>query len=204
MGPSLLVASAAATEGPDGWIGSWSPGIGDPTFGGWLTVVLYLAAAVVCVALSRSARVPARERTIWLGLAAGLAFLGVNKQLDLQSALTEIGRILAKGQNWYEHRHEVQRFFVEVIALVAVVTALVLAFVIRRMPRPTQLAVVGACLLLGFVVIRAASFHHVDRLIGMEWLGVRANWVLEIGGLACILAAALFRRPRPSPAARSR
>ncbi|MFO7181019.1 MAG: isopropylmalate isomerase, partial [Pseudomonadota bacterium] len=153
---------------------------------------------------SRSARVPTRERTIWLGLAVALALLGVNKQLDLQSALTEIGRILAKGQNWYEHRHEVQRFFVEVVAVLAVGTALVLAFVIRRMPRATQLAVVGACLLLGFVVVRAASFHHVDHFIGIEFFGLRANWVLEIGGIACILAAALFRRPRPSATARAR
>ena len=26
----------------DGWIGSWSPGIGDPTFAGWLTAFAYL------------------------------------------------------------------------------------------------------------------------------------------------------------------
>ena len=28
-----------------GLIGNWSPGIGDPSIGGWLTVLLYAAAA---------------------------------------------------------------------------------------------------------------------------------------------------------------
>jgi len=46
-----------------GWLGHWSPGIGDPTPAGWLTVVVY------AVATGMVYRVIAREVILepWLG-----------------------------------------------------------------------------------------------------------------------------------------
>ncbi|HEY8942673.1 MAG TPA: hypothetical protein VIM73_00370, partial [Polyangiaceae bacterium] len=93
---------------PSGLIGNWSPGIGDPTVTGWVTVVAYLATAVSCTLLAlRIPRVAGplnRERLLWGLLAAAFFALGLNKQLDLQSAVTEIGRIVAAKQGWYEQR----------------------------------------------------------------------------------------------------
>jgi hypothetical protein len=52
-----------------------------------------------------------------------------------------------------------------------------------------------------YVLIRAASFHHDDRFIGETILGFRWNWVIEIGGIRLVLAASYWRRtfagPRP-------
>lgn len=45
-----------------------------------------------------------REQKLWLLIALMFIFLGINKQLDLQSALTEAGRILAIKQGWYAAR----------------------------------------------------------------------------------------------------
>jgi hypothetical protein len=42
------VTALAATTPQDGWIGSWSPGIGDPTVAGWITVFAYFAASLLC------------------------------------------------------------------------------------------------------------------------------------------------------------
>ena len=48
-------------------IGTWSPGIGDPSIMGWLTVVLYLVAAPRSFSLARgrNVRVVRREATVW-------------------------------------------------------------------------------------------------------------------------------------------
>lgn len=179
----------------EGVIGSWSPGIGDPTVMGWVTVVLYFVAAFQCARVARGRRVQLfqREALLWWILAIGLLALGVNKQLDLQSALTEIGRIVAKRQGWYESRRELQRAFIVEIVLVLMVAVAVLGWMIRKAPLATRAGLVGALLLGAFVVVRAASFHKVDVLIHSSVLGVRANWVLEIGGILLVLAAATFR-----------
>jgi hypothetical protein len=57
-------------------------------------------------------------------MAIGLGALGVNKQLDLQSALTELGRILATDGGWYDSRHRVQRVFILAVGSAAVLVGL--------------------------------------------------------------------------------
>ena len=44
-----------------GWIGSWSPGIGDPNVMGWITVVAYLWASYLCFAVHRAWRSSDRD-----------------------------------------------------------------------------------------------------------------------------------------------
>ncbi len=50
----------------------------------------------------------AREMRAWRSIAIAFLALGVNKQLDLQTALTEVGRVLANSQGWYAQRQSVQ------------------------------------------------------------------------------------------------
>ena len=47
-----------------------------------------------------------------------LIVLGINKQLDFQTLLTEIGRKIAHAQGWYEQRQEVQVIFVSLLMLI--------------------------------------------------------------------------------------
>ena len=75
---------------------SWRPGIGDPTIGGWITVVLYFAAMASCWVTARNREI--EDRRIWTTISILFLGLGINKQLDLQSALTEAGRVLAFEQ----------------------------------------------------------------------------------------------------------
>ncbi len=102
----------------NGWVGEWSPGIGDPNIISWIIVALYTLSAWQCyrVATLRSNMRSKGERNIWWILVFGLALLGINKQLDLQTALTEFRRILSKQQGWYENRRQVQLFFIFGIA----------------------------------------------------------------------------------------
>lgn len=176
---------------------NWSPGIGDPTIGGWITVILYLLAAISCwrtsVAVATGAPMSSEFRT-WLAIAIIFLALGLNKQLDLQTALTEIGRMLALREGWYGLRQSVQVNFILFVAASCMAIALVLVLLARHSPIPTWFALTGMMLVLGFVLIRAASFHHIDHFIGQEIIGLRWNWVLEMSGISVALLASEWRR----------
>src|SRR6478752_323958 len=99
---------------------NWSPKIGDPTIGGWVTVMLYLLTAGSCWISARELvleDIASNERRAWWAISALFLALGVNKQLDLQSALTEAGRVLASVQGWYAQRALVQLAFIVVVAI---------------------------------------------------------------------------------------
>lgn len=173
----------------------WSPGIGDNHPMGWLTVALYLLAAVACaIAASRGtfpARTSSRERLFWWFAAGVLMLLAINKQLDLQSLLTSVARCLAMNQGWYEDRRAVQVWFVGVVAAVGGLGIVALGFLLRNTFARTGLAVAGLGFVCVFVAIRAASFHHVDTLIDGRLFGLRLNWLLEMPGPLIVLVAAI-------------
>jgi cytochrome bd-type quinol oxidase subunit 2 len=184
----------------DGWIGHWSPGIGDPGLMGWLTVAAYFLAAWLCWrarhAALESARPAARQSAmLWALFAVGLVLLGLNKQLDLQSAITEMGRMLARSQGWYANRRPVQMAFIAAVALSATLGFALLLLAARQELRRMLLALTGIAGLGCFIVIRAASFHHVDQFIHFSIAGLRMNWLLELGGIGLVVLGAL-RYPR--------
>ena len=101
--------------------------------------------------------------------------------------MTQTGRDLAKTQGWYGDRREVQALFVWGVAALSLTGfGLLLAWgwSLRRYVWPSS---VGMGVLLAFIVIRAASFHHVDVLIGQRVLGVAVNVILELGGILVII-----------------
>jgi len=191
--------TATTHEARGGWLGDWSPTIGDPTVIGWVTVAAYVVTAVACLAAWRRERssgaCDASLARAWLLLAALLGALGVNKQLDLQSALTAIGRSLANCHGWYEHRRAVQLVFVVAVLVVGALVARGAVRAARGSLRPMRGALVGLTLLVLFVGVRASSFHHVDLLIGRSVGGVTLNAALELGGILTILASALRYAP---------
>jgi hypothetical protein len=172
----------------NGWIGHWSPGVGDPTLVGWLTVGFYLLTASMCYRVVRPDHVlrdvlEENEKWLWWMLAIGSLLLAINKQLDLQSALTGIGRMLAVYQGWYETRREMQGWFIAGVGLLALFIIVFATFVAKKAPVSTWLALTGCMFLLVFIFLRAASFHHFDvpinRALGEIWI----NLIFEVGGL---------------------
>lgn len=175
----------------EGWIGSWSPGIGDPTLAGWLTVALYAWAAWMCFRVLRRERLrrlflSPNERLVWRLMFAGMIALGINKQLDLQSAFTEGARLLAMKQGWYDHRRQFQEAFVVAIPIVGLTALGALAVLVWHAPASTLWTCAGVAGLMVFIAIRASSFHHVDEMLNWHLAGFRLNWVLEMGSLLVI------------------
>ena len=180
----------------------WTPSIGDATLIGWSIAAFYVVVAVFCARSARAAAIALpiqrREVLFWWTCAFVLGFLAINKQLDLQTLVTDVGRCIAVEQGWYEDRRDVQRGFLAAVVLLGVTGVLCCGLVLRRTFARTGLAVLGLGFVCLFVVVRAASFHHVDTLLGGLVLGLRISTLLEVTGPLMILAAsvrAARRRP---------
>lgn len=165
----------------------WSPEIGDPTIWGWLTVINYFLAFVIS---ARAARVDWKNANFWAFISLAMLVLCVNKQLDLQSLLTAMGRELSERGGWYEDRRIVQRIFIEAVALVAIAGMSALIFINRRAGKPIIGAVVGMTFIGAFVVARAASFHGMDQMLGLSIMALKLNHILENVGIAMVLGSA--------------
>jgi hypothetical protein len=178
--------------------GRWYPGIGDPTLRGWLTVGAYaLGAALALRAAWVSARhaepslAPADQRHLvvfWCLTAVVLILLGINKQLDLQTWLTEMVRDLAMEHGWYGARRQYQILFIGGIASIGLISTLTAAVLLRRVLVRIGIALLGLGVLIAFVVARAASFHHMDTLLNAGPFAL--NWWAEFGGIALIVVNA--------------
>lgn len=172
----------------------WTPGIGDPTFLGWMTVLAYFYAALssfrVVYASHELFPSSARQRQLWLLLGLCLTFLALNKQLDLQTLFKEVMQALAIEQGWYGDRRVVQRAFIVALGVISVLGVALLWLRYRYVLRPHLLALTGFVFLLCFVLMRAASFHHMDYLLreGL-WAdsALRMNHVLELAGIALVI-----------------
>jgi hypothetical protein len=202
--------SALLTTGTDG---KWSPGIGDPTAIGWITVLAYFIAAYfayrafrVCVSSAHSFSVsdPAEAHaqrllaSLWFVVLIAMLLLGVNKQLDLQTLFTQLMRTIFFRLHLYEQRRTFQVAFIGAIALGALATVSVLMYVFWRVLNRAFGALIGLSVVVTFVVIRAASFHHVDLYLRSGPLPL--NVLLELGGVV-VLAVSGYRAAKAPAAA---
>lgn len=170
----------------------------------WLITLSYFVAAGLCIWAGRREKEQSIGRArrwlsplFWFILGGLMIALGFNKQLDLQSDLTELGREAARSGGWYENRRFVQGVFVVVFgtAIVAAVGGAI--WYLRELWLRYRLAFIGIIYLCGFVIIRAASFHHVDTFLyhipGVKYL---VNTFLELGG-TILIGYAAWQSTRP-------
>ena len=173
-------------------IGSWRPQIGDPSFMGWFTVASYFFCAIVAFAATLFIRRDERKAFLFWGMVAiMMIFLGFNKQLDLQSLFTEIGRQVAKKQGWMEQRRWVQFWFIVIFGITAMSGFFFLMVIMRSLFRRFMLAFIGLFFLISFIVIRAASFHHFDQMLWFRVFGAKMNWLMELAGIYAIVIAGI-------------
>jgi hypothetical protein len=196
--------------------GDWHFGIGDPTPIGWFTVFAYLTATIACAGvwtLDRRTQQQGRLATpiFWMILTVLLLFLGINKQLDLQTLLNDIGRKKAKAEGWYGNRRVYQVLFIALVTAAGLAALCVFSWLARKQWRRNFVALLGTVFLYVFVLIRASSIHHVDIALQWKIAGAKWNWILELGGIAVVLLGAVLawkgrdgtisssRRPRAIP-----
>jgi hypothetical protein len=167
-------------------------GIGDLTFWGWTTTFAFVFAALLCLVYAFFPTPHKGHRLFWITLGLALLVLGMNRQIDLQWLLHEIGKEMAEAQGWSSKRRVVE---IVLVAGFMVATVLLLMFVWRAAHRVWQrrwLAFCGIVLLVAFVVLRAMRIHEVYALFNLEPPGRWLRTILECGGAFCIgVSAAL-------------
>lgn len=180
----------------------WHSDSGYPTLPGWIMAGAYAVGALFCARAGIVTRQTQLERSgelaPWWLLAAALLFLAINKLVALQTLLTHLGRALAKARGWYQYRRVAQAVFAVFFTL-ALLAALAACFKKWRWfvkEQPPVLA--GVLLLFLFVVVRAATFSHVESLLHLNLHGNYWSWILELGGIACLAWSAAWRGTRES------
>jgi hypothetical protein len=161
----------------------------------WLAVAGYLVAALLCLRQFGTAASP-RERLFWLLAGLVMLVLGINKQLDLQTALTAWGRQMARDGGWYGERRAFQKAFMLGALAAVAVSAAGFAWLVRGLRVPVLVAVAGLCLLGLFVLVRAASFHHIDVAMRTPVLGLKLHTVLELIGIGIVIVGAAWQQRR--------
>jgi len=177
----------------------WRPGPGDPNLAGWIIFAGYLAVALMAWRAARREANRGLDPTLWRALAVACVGLALNKQLDLHNAITAIGRQMARSQGWYAHRRAAQ---LALLAALAVAAGLALGWVFRRTSRDWRrhrLTWAGLILLVTLIGMRAASFHHLDQVLGVEFGGFRLHALIEFGGI-CFLFVSAWRAAQATPA----
>lgn len=197
---------------------TWTPGIGDPTIFGWLTVLAYGLAAWMCLRafLAEKAGPPrplgasiqawgrvtrkhfpklppiALRAGFWLAMAGFLIAMGVNKQLDLQTLFTQVARLVVSAMGLYEVRRILQLGFLILLAVLIVRTVRVSRRLLSG-HRELSLAFWGFVWQTAFILARATSFHGIDHSLGETLFGIPLNFLFEMTGIALLMAGAASR-----------
>lgn len=166
----------------------------DPTLPGWLTALAYAVACWLAASAARAAQDRGEASwaaaAFWSGTALIMAFLAINKQLDLQTTMTDVIRRQAKASGWYGQRREYQMLFIASMAALGLATSGALAWWVRDEPRSVKSGALGLMLTMAFVTVRAASFHHHDVMGRIEFAGLRAHILFEWGCIALVATSA--------------
>lgn len=160
----------------------------------WVTVAAYLVAALLSVRAARQAalRREASERSFWRISTMLLVLLGINELLDLQTLLTAVARANAEANGWYGYHRQVQYMFVVALAVAAAIAGLAMLWLTRRSHAAVRLALVGLVSIGLFVLLRAASFHHLDEMLGRGWPAFNWGSLQEMAGILTVAGAALL------------
>lgn len=175
--------------------------LNDPTFLGWLTTGMYVATGVLCACAAYSPdhgmtvhrSVQRRLRAFWILLAVVLAGLAINKQLDLQTALTNMLRDDAELRGWYQQRRVLQIVFVACAIFAAAFGSWLLYRLLGPQWRVHRLALCGMLLLVLYLLLRVADIERAGEMLSVSLTADYARTALEWTGLICISIAAWKR-----------
>ena len=109
--------------------------------------------------------------------------------------ITDLLRVFAMEHGWYSQRRSVQVEFIAVVVAICFLIATAVLFLASHHPAATQIALIGIVMLLALSLVRDASLHQIDALLGRRLFGLlKVNWMLELGGLGVVLVASTRRR----------
>jgi hypothetical protein len=175
-------------------IGSWKPGIGDPSMIGWFTVFSYYFVALLCFLKMISKKLPLQKKEwhFWGVICFALIVLGFIKQFNLLSALTETGRIIARFNGWIDQRAIFQVWAMVLVFFMGLILAVILHRLSRSFSAQKKMAIAGLAYLILFVILRTISLHHFGAVLNYEIWGLRMNWIAELFGIYWICLSIIW------------
>ena len=169
----------------------WSIGIGDPTFLCWFICISYFVACWICGNKALQAKRINDNYPFWLGIAIFLLFLGINKQLDLQTLFIQTIRYLSIQHGWYEQRKLVQIAFVVLTSFSALVSLISLRIFFADSWCRYKVVWFGIILLCTFILLRMALFDGVNVFLHQgDIVTITIGTILELGGIVIIILGA--------------
>jgi hypothetical protein len=179
---------------------AWIARSGDAYLSSLINTVLYavsiLAAAYQWKMLQRT-KAPAGEQAFWLLVIFIFFVLGINKQLDFQVLLVEIGRPIAMKGGWYEYRRIVQALFAVFLIGAFGLFVTLMVFLVRRHWRYHVLALAGVFILCIYAVIETTSISHVGFSLHADDKQIfRLTDMIEMSGILLIFANAVIYRKK--------
>jgi hypothetical protein len=191
-------------------IGNWWREFGDNDLLGWAITVAYFVAAALCFRAARRIRRerapgkpaepvppdPMRSRPKdWAIIGVGMVLLGLNKQLDLQIFVREIGTRFIHLLGLDAERRWFGRAFVLLMGLFLLRVLWVATRRVRLQTSRHRMLLIGLALLASFAVIRAGTYVPVLRDIDVSH-GKLLHFTLELGGVVVVGASAWATRQR--------
>lgn len=176
---------------------AWQLGFGDPTLAGWLITLSYLIAFGICIQVVSAhnnifARKRSKQRLLWVIISLLMLFLALNKQLDLQTLLTDIGKSIFEKSALHEDRRKYQTLFVLSVASIFVIAIFAIFIELLTVLKKHLLAIAGLGLIALFILYRAASIHHFADFFEYEILSFQFRDFVEISGIILIILNGVF------------
>ena len=183
----ITIIGDAFVCGFDEWMDIW----GDPLLSGTIFMLSY---GITALLIFRAAR-GSVTREGWYWRLCGVLFLFqlVNTHLDLHAMVWTTGRCLARAQDWYEYRREIQIIFLICIGLILAAFLLIVLILFLRDIFGNFLLTLGASIALGFTIVKSINYHHLESIYGAQaGLFYVADYI-EFSGIALAFLAAVIK-----------
>lgn len=164
----------------------------------WIIVGAYALTFLLAVAATTRTAAE-RDGWFWAVSALCLLLLGLNKQLDLQTQFTAMLREMARADGWYEYRRSLQLLFDMALGIALLASLVFILLLTRNSGFGVRLALIGLAFLAAFILLRAASFHHVDVVLSGTIAGIKLHALLELSGILLVATGAFAALSASAP-----
>ncbi len=168
---------------------SWTPKLGDNDLLGWVTVLGYLITFVLSLfcAIKVNKTREKNSRWFWWLITFIILFLGINKQLDIQTLLLQTGKSATWILGFYEQRRIFQKGFMLGIGMTMLTIFILTGKTLGSDWKKCKLSLLGLLFLVSFVILRGATFN---RVFFSGYLFPHYQWILELMGIILIAISA--------------
>jgi hypothetical protein len=167
---------------------------------GWAVAVVYVLGALCCARAGRVTQQDGRrcsdKQQPWWVMTAVLLLLGINKLLNLQTTLINLGRATAWTEGWHQYQRVAQVVFAVLFTLAMFASLAACLKKWKWFVNEQPLVLAGVLLLFLFVVLRASTINRIDERLHLRLYDDYWGWILELLATACFAWSAARVKPR--------